>query len=265
MLCRFCFAEGHVPKLSKEHLLSKPVAEAFRVDRSAAFGHIGDSKNHIMLTRLSDASVRFVCEPCNNTWMNSLEHGMARLSDWVESPDQPLSSGQVQAVRSWALKTYLVLSEMVGGTRHFANNPETPGVLPNPTRARQLYARNLEAFAGMAFGLARPKETDRFAYAFGNPLVLPQGPRYANRKSAGLAIITLGSLQLWTVDPTIFHSAQIAFPKGVSELNSGLTYSTLRAMPTVPDLESVVVDNGEHDIVEIMDRVAAWAKAQSEG
>lgn len=264
-MCQFCFSEGHVPKLSKEHLLSKPIAEAFGVDRSAAFGHIGDSKNPIMLTRLSDASVRLVCESCNNTWMNSLEHEMARVKDWVESLDQPLSSGQVQAVKSWTLKTYLVLSEMVGGTRRFAKKPEAPGVLPNPTRARQLHARSLEAFSGMAFGLARPRSSDRFAYAFGNPLVMPQGPRYASRKSAGLAVVTLGPLQLWTVDPTIFHSAQIAFPKGVSKLNSGLTYSELHVMPTVPDLESVVVDNGEHDIVEIMDRVDAWARAQSKG
>lgn len=69
MLCQFCFAEGHVPKLSKEHLLSKPVAKAFRLDRSGTFGHVGDLKNPIILTRLGDTSVRFVCEPCNNTWI----------------------------------------------------------------------------------------------------------------------------------------------------------------------------------------------------
>ena len=194
---------------------------------------------------------------------NSLEHQMARLNGWVDSPDQPLTSNQAQTLRSWALKTYLVLSEMVGGARRFANNPEAPGVLPNPTRARQLYARDSEAFEGMAFGLARPKHTDRFAYAFGNPLVIPQGPRYASRKSAGLAIVTVGPLQLWTVDPTIFHNARIAFPKGVTRLNATLTYSELDVMPIVPDLDTVVVDNGEHDIVEIMDRVTAWAKTQS--
>lgn len=264
MLCQFCFSQGPVPKLSKEHLLSKPVADAYRIDRSAAFGHIGDSKKPIMLTRLSDASVRFVCEPCNNTWMNSLEHEMARLNDWVGAPES-LTSNQVHTVRSWALKTYLVLSEMVGGTRRFANNPDAPGVLPNPTRARQLYARSPEAFEGMGFGLARPKNADRFAYAFGNPLVIPQGPRYASRKSAGLAIITLGPLQLWIVDPTIFHNARITLPRGVARLEPELTYSDLDVMPVVPHLETVLVDNGEHDIVEIMDRVAAWAKAQSKG
>lgn len=265
MLCQFCFTEGHVPKLSKEHLLSKPVANAFGIDRSTAFGHIGDSKNPIVLTRLSDASVRFVCEPCNNTWMNSLEHEMASLDGWVGSPDQPLTSNQAQTVRSWALKTYLVLSEMVGQTRRFANHPEAPGVLPNPTRARQLYAKSTEAFEGMAFGLARPRDSDRFAYAFGNPLVIPEGPRYASRKSAGLAIVTLGPLQVWTVDPTIFHSARIAFPKHVTRLEPSLTYSELGVTPIVPDLDSVIVDNGEHDIVEIMDRLTAWAKTQSKG
>lgn len=80
----------------------------------------------------------------------------------------------------------------------------------------------------------------------GNPTVVPRGPRYASRKSAGLAIVTLGALQIWVVDPTIFHTAQISFPMRVSILEPGLKYGALRGMPVVPRLEDVVVDNGEH-------------------
>lgn len=46
-------------------------------------------------------------------------------------------------------------------------------------------------------------------------------------------------------------------------IRSGLKYSSLRRMPLVPRLEDVVVDNGEHDIVELMDSLSAWARAQS--
>lgn len=263
MSCYFCFAEGLVPKLSKEHLLSRPVAEAFGLNRSGAFGQWGNTDEPLLLTRLDDVAVRFVCERCNNSWMNSLEHELASLSAWAGSPDQALTPAQVEVLRSWSLKTYLILSAMVGGTRRFVEDPHARGVIPNFTRARQLYEKSSRAFEGMAFGMARPYQNGRFAYAFGNPTVIPQGPRYASCKSAGLAIVTLGSVQVWVVDPTIFHAAQINFPKRVSIVASGLRYDSLRGMPIVPRLEDVVVNNGEHDIVELTDRLNAWASAQS--
>jgi hypothetical protein len=265
MGCYFCFAEGHVPRLSKEHLLSKPVAEAFGLDRSAAFGQLSSTDGSVVLAQLDDVAVRFACERCNNTWMNALEHEMAALAAWAEPPDQSLTPTQIGSLRAWSLKTYLVLSAMVGETRRFAKNPKAPGVIPNFTRARQLNEKDARAFDGMAFGLARPDEPSRFAYAFGNPTVVPQGPRYASRKSAGLAIVTLGALQVWVVDPTIFNAAQISFPKRVITLEPGLKYSALGEMPVVPRLEDVVVDNGEHDIVELIDRLNAWARARSSG
>jgi hypothetical protein len=86
---------------------------------------------------------------------------------------------------------------------------------------------------------------------------LPQGPRYASRKSAGLAIIGLGSLQVWVVDPTIFRAAKITFPGPVFVAEPGLTYRALRLMPLVSSLDDVVVDNGEHDIAEVIERLTA--------
>ncbi len=265
MGCYFCFAEGDVPRLSKEHLLSKPVAEAFGLDRSAGFGQLSSTDDSVVLAQLDDVAVRFVCERCNNTWMNALEHEMAALAAWAGPTDQSLTPTQIESLRAWSLKTYLVLSAMVGETRRFAKNPKAPGVIPNFTRARQLKEKDAQAFDGMAFGLARPDEPSRFAYAFGNPTVVPQGPRYASRKSAGLAIVTLGALQVWVVDPTIFHAAKISFPKRVIIPDPGLKYSVLRGMPVVPRLEDVVVDNGEHDIVELIDRLNAWARTRSSG
>jgi len=34
-------------------------------------------------------------------------------------------------------------------------------------------------------------------------------------------------------------------------------------MPLLPQLDDIVVDNGEHDISDILDRLQAWANAQS--
>jgi hypothetical protein len=263
--CYFCFAEGDVPRLTKEHLVSRPVADAFSLDRSGTFGQFGNPGDSIALAQLDEVAVRFVCERCNSTWMNTLEHEVAGLATWVASPDQSLTPVQMDSLRRWALKTYLVLSVMIGETRRFSRNPQAPGVIPNFTRARQMYEKDARAFDGMAFGLARPFQTDRFAYAFGNPTVVPQGPRYASRKSAGVAIVTLGPLQVWVVDPTFFHEAEISFPMRVAVVEPGLKYSELRGMPVVPRIEDVTVDNGEHDIIELIDRLKAWAGSHSSG
>jgi hypothetical protein len=264
MQCFFCFRQGQVPRLTKEHLLSRPVASGFGLDRSALFGQLG-GLDPVVLTALDDVAVRFVCEGCNNTWMNGLEQRMAALASWVDSQDQTLTPEQIESLKAWSLKTYLVLSVMVGGIRQFMDRPEAPGVIPSLTRARQLYERDIHAFDGMAFGLARPHHGGRFAYAFGNPRVIPQGPGYANQKSAGLAIITLGMLQVWVVDPTIFHAAQIRFPRRVFNVEPGMKYSTLRSMPVVPRLEDVTVDNGEHNIHDLTARLLAWARTRSSG
>jgi hypothetical protein len=97
------------------------------VDRSAGFGQVGNTNEPIQLARLDDVAVRFVCERCNNTRMNGLEHEMAALSAWARFRDQSLTPSQTQSLRAWSLKTYLVLSVMVGETRRFAENPEEPG------------------------------------------------------------------------------------------------------------------------------------------
>jgi hypothetical protein len=238
--------------LTKEHLLSKPVSDSFGVDRSAAFGLVDANSGAAVLTTLDDVTVKAVCMRCNNTWMNALEHEMADVAGWTKDGASPLSADQLQTIRRWLMKTYIALSAMVGHTRHFMDRPSDPGVIPTTTRARQIFNGDPAAFDGMRFGLARPHITGEFAYAFGNPTVIPLGPGYANVKSAGLAIVTLGSLQTWVVDP-IFHSARITFPKDVMPLEEGLSYNALRGMARVPSLDSVVVDNGEHDIDALFD------------
>lgn len=75
---------------------------------------------------LDDIAVKFACGRCNNTWMNALEHEMAALAAWAGSPE-PLMPAQVRSLKAWSLKTYLVLSAMVGETRRFAEKPGAPG------------------------------------------------------------------------------------------------------------------------------------------
>lgn len=99
MRCWFCYLDREVPKLTKEHLLSEPVATAFCIDRSAAFGHVREDLS-VAFTRLDDSSVRYVCAECNNTWMNDLEHQMAAVADWAFAKDAVLKPEHYDVIRS---------------------------------------------------------------------------------------------------------------------------------------------------------------------
>lgn len=262
MRCFFCYSDGEVPRLSKEHLVSRPVARAFGLDRSAAFGRAGTSDAFVSMLSLNTLAVKLACDRCNNGWMNEIEHRMTSVAKWPGSRVLPLSPADFDTLRAWALKTYFVLTAIEGGIRSFRDNGSDFGVIPDVTRARQLYGANAEAFEGVTFGLARVAEAGRFAYNFGNPTVIPQGPSYASCRSAGSAVITVGHLQLWIVVP-FFPTAQVRLPRRVRLATVGLRAGMLRNMALVPRLDDIIVDNGEHDIVKILDDLKEWTKAQS--
>ncbi len=89
---------------------------------------------------------------------------------------------------------------------------------------------------------------------FGNPTVRPVGPRYANCRSVGSAIITLGRLQLWIVDPLLV-GAEVALPDEVCSAAPGIEFANLAKMPLVPSITRIVVVNPEHDISELIGRL----------
>jgi hypothetical protein len=263
MRCFFCYADREVPRLSKEHLVSRPVADAFGLNRSDTFGRAGNNDSSVTISPLDTLAVKLVCDRCNNGWMNTIEHRMASVAEWCGSRSLRLSPAHLDSLCVWALKTYFVLSAIEGGIRKFGDDGSDFGVIPDVTRARQLYEANAQAFEGVTVALAQFSEEGRFGYIFGNPTVVPQGPSYANRRSAGSAVVTVGRLQIWIVVPlSIFRTAQVKLPRRVRRVTVGLQFGALRTMPLVPRLDDIVVDNGEHDIVDIIDRLQAWAETQ---
>jgi hypothetical protein len=270
MKCHFCWDETETPQITKEHLLSVPVADAFGIDRaSSAFARFDEDAvragdlSGLTWTSLGALSVRIACAPCNNGWMNDLEHAMVEVAGWNKRGDRPLGAANVETLRRWLLKTYVVLSVMDGGTRRFIPTGDGEigfSVMPEITRASQLRRGDQAAFDGVVVGLARTN-SDAFFYAFGNPTVIPKGPEYANARSAGVAALTLRSLQVWIVVPWFRH-ATTRLPRGVTLAHTQLRANRLQSLPAKPDTLAPVVDNGEHDIAELMAKLQEWAGAE---
>lgn len=251
--CAFCFADQRSAPLSKEHLLSRPVAEAFGVDRGSQFARVG-SDGQINWTRLDALQVRLVCRSCNQGWMNQLEHEMASVIDWVRAGSRALGQSQLSALRRWALKTHIVAAAIEGATRRFGRDDSPAQVLPEATRARQLYEGDDSVHETVGYAAARAADSSGFAYAFGNPNVEPLGPRYAGRATASATFIRLGPLLLWVVTPFIPLAKAIVAPQELRMPTADLTYGELISPdPGADPLGCITVQNEEHDIDEFLE------------
>ncbi len=261
--CLFCAADD----LTREHLISRPIAGAFGIDRNAEnFARFAPGENDRMsIQALNNLQVRLVCGTCNAGWMNDLEHDMAAVGRWLQSARcGRLGKRRFDTIRAWLLKTYLVLSAIEGGITKFSDDGEPRfRVIPELTRARQLRAGDLsEAFEGVHCGFARTGEMARFGYSFGNPTIEPVGPRYAGVRSAGAAALAFGGVQLWIVVPFI-PGATCEFPSGVEVLTQHADVKRVRHIAFMPDQHQAIVDNGEHDIVALSANLTTWAAARA--
>lgn len=253
MNCIFCKSP---PGLSREHLISRPVAEAFAIKRDRDLSVI----EHGQVTRsvrLEQLSVRLPCKRCNSSWMNQLERAMPSVAGWMYAGDQPIDATTVEVFRRWLLKSYIVTTAMDAGIRHFGSNMDWK-VPPEPTRAGQLYRGDDRAFTAVTIGVARRTTPfpNNFAYSIGNPTVVPVGPQRLNRRCSGTAMFALGRLQAWIVVPFAILTPTVTLPGGFRGLRTGDQFEDLLIADERPDVDQVVIDVGPTDWLAVFDALA---------
>jgi hypothetical protein len=257
--CLFC---GAPPPLSREHLISKPVAVAFGIHRSSELSTL-EGRDIVRSALLDQLSVRLPCGPCNSGWMNNLEIGMGAVARWMRARENGITADTLKNLKRWLLKSYIVMTAMDGGIRRFGTSG-TFSMIPEATRAARLCEGSDEAFDRLAFGFGRRRTPfpNNFGYVLGNPTVLPAGPGYANCRSAGAAVFALGLLEAWIVVPVL--TSNITLPPRLRELRVGDRFRSLPYTDGLPDIGEVVVHNGEHDWPAISEALVNWARGHSE-
>lgn len=221
--CLFCFEEsGDNLVASSEHLLSRPVASAFGIERESSVARMGGDAHVVRWARLDGIKRRCVCTTCNNGWMNRLESRMADTANWLSgSSGEPLGVARALDLRMWALKTHMLLCFIEGNAGHFGDdNFKEECVVPPVTPVKALYQGDLSAIGRCTVGVSRSASQTNFAWSFGYPKVTAPGGVKGHPRFAPLSVLTVGGLQLWTVVPLL--PAQVTTPAGVQECRAGI-------------------------------------------
>ena len=243
--CGFCFAErDDFPALTREHLVSRPVAKAFGIDRTSPFLRVDSKLQDMRWTTVNGVSRKVVCAPCNNGWMNVLEHDMSQVADWMRGDaGQALGEGRERILRAWMMKTHFLLCFIEGDAGRFMEDGFDRAVVPPATLARALYERRFGDLAGLSLGLAKSSSDKQFAYEFGTPGTVKVQGREQGAFTAPVSIITLGRLQGWAISPITELSPTIDVPGFVLASAPDLTPGDLRpSMRLIGNLKQVRVD-----------------------
>jgi hypothetical protein len=241
--CMFCFIDrGSEVKRSAEHFLSRPVANAFSIDREKGEVYrFRVSHGSAKKVRLNGLKRRAVCAQCNNGWMNQLEQAMPEVAAWFIAGDIPLGDQLSLTLRKWLLTRHLLLTEIDGNAAEFGDtdNLDEDYVVPPSSLARAVYENNMGAIAEAPIALSRSSADLEFAWAFGHPTVLPEGRPQLGRFAA-TSVLTMREFQAWVTTPLIYDYEVFA-PAELRLCNPDLRARDLGRRPGIPKSTDVTV------------------------
>lgn len=239
----FCFIDrGSEVKRSAEHFLSRPVANAFSIDREEGEAYrFGVGPSSAKTVRLNGLKRRAVCTECNNGWMNQLEQAMPDVAQWFLAGDRPLGDRLSLTLRRWLLTRHLLLTEIDGNAAQFGDTDhlDEDYVIPPSSLARAVYEDDLEAITGAPIALSRSSAGLEFAWAFGHPTVLPEGRPQLGRFAA-TSVLTMREFQAWVTTPMIYDYEVFA-PAELRLCESDLRARDLGWRPGIPKSTDVTV------------------------
>jgi hypothetical protein len=246
MNCIFCHERPNAERLTREHVFSRPIRRGFGIGDDTQIGRVNGIDGALTnFVRVDQFAVRLPCGVCNSGWMSALEVEAAKaIHRWQRSRNK-VGTKDASTIMRWCLKTYIVLSAVEGRIRQVPEGDETPawGVMPETTRARQLFQGDPVALDGVRVGASLVSSSNRL-YGFGNPEIRSPHGGIAPNVSAGVSFVTLDNLRLWTV-VALDVGAEIRLPPGVSSLGPHSRFCRLRSIGDQIDTSDAVVLNSQ--------------------
>lgn len=239
--CIFCHGASESTKLTKQHLLAKPVCRGFDVDRSVRVTDPFNPEHHPL--PLDEVQVRIACDRCNSGWMNDLENSLEEVAwRWYRNGATPLSSADALTLKAWVAMTYVVWSAYAGRIRTF-NHPGDAqwSVIPPADTGGFLYAGSwARAAESMVFGWGKLRVASPHLFAFGNPRLLGDNRSSGLLRASGALRLNLGRLQLWGVH-SLYGAGQVRLPGDVLPVAEGVSFRRLPVVPAATGAEAVTV------------------------
>ncbi len=164
---------------------------------------------------------------------------MADIARWISGPNHdPLGVERERIVRTWALKTHILLCFIEGNAGRFDDESfQGECVVPPVTLAKAVFNGEIDEVASSCVGVSRSGSKADFAWSFGYPKVTVSEGAEGAARFAPVSILTVGGLQLWVVAPVI--QAHVKMPKGIQVCRTGLCPKDL-APTSHPKLTDVV-------------------------
>jgi hypothetical protein len=243
--CYFCHSEG---RLSREHVLSEPVAKMLGIDRQLDLTGTLDSNLELLQGPFpwSANQVHLPCASCNSGWMNALEHDFVRTTRRWRAETTSIGPTGFMTVGRWLLKTYFALAFQGLGLdapmgRNEAGELVYLADVPFESMRAMAVMKDLRsALDGVQFGAARCREATML-FGYGNPTVVSP-PGGLNARSAGVLAMSLAALdlQLWAVVAPIGNPL-VRMPAGVKPLTRFTRFPSLATGPSLPRTTDVLV------------------------
>jgi hypothetical protein len=247
--CIFC---GEEQSLTAEHPMSKRVLDlaGFGLDDVSLVVDIAIDELTVddVACRMKSVREQFVtcvCAPCNNGWMQALDHSFAgTIQRWMESKSDRLGHTGFEVVARYLMKVLWIhaLGEPWTGDL-IVDGEFTSPVILNPRFGISTKRGDVADYADVIdLGVARIPQDSIFTHAVFTPRLIGHAPRSGLRRfSAGVVVgLPKLGLQLWLVH-RMTASMSTSWPTGVESLSSKMRSRDLHLAPSKPRIDDVVL------------------------